>query len=143
MIKLDKDCLKHIDLFQKITKAQVKDCIINHEKVLFVVNPGQAGVAIGKNGVNIKRIQGLIKKNVEVIEFNNDLLSCLNNLFRPTRIKEFVKANRGDKEVIRLTIDSPSVNNHQVNYKTFVRSKAKKARLLLKKYFNIDDINFV
>ena len=67
--------MKHINLFQSITKASVKDCIVGLDRVLFVVNQGQAGLAIGKSGVNIRNLQRLMKKRIEVIEFNSELIS--------------------------------------------------------------------
>jgi len=137
-IKFDSECLKHINLFQSITKASVKDCIISLDRVLFIVSKGQAGLAIGKNGANIRNLQRLMKKRIEVIEFNDDLVSFLNNIFRPVRVREFEEASRSDsRRVIKISVES---DNTQISPKAFVRSKIKKARPLLKKYFDIDDV---
>ena len=137
-IKFDSECLKHINLFQSITKASVKDCIVGFDRVLFVVSSGQAGLAIGKNGANIRNLQRLIKKRVEVVEFNSDLVSFLNNIFRPVRVREFEEPSRSDsRRVIKVSVESDS---NQISPKSFVRGKIKKARPLLKKYFDIDDV---
>jgi len=138
-IKLDSECLKHINLFQAVTKAGVKDCIIDLDRVLFIVKAGQAGLAIGKSGVNIRNLERLIKKKVEIVEFNDDLTSFLNNIFRPVRVKEAVNADINNRSIVKVTID----NDSHINPKSFVRAKIKKARGLIKKYFNVDDINIV
>lgn len=138
-IKLDSECLKHINLFQSVTKASVKDCIIDNDRILFVVNKGQAGLAIGKSGVNIKNLRRLLKKNIEVIEFSESLPEFLNNVFRPLKVTEVIDSESGNglRKVIKVSIES----ENEINPKALARSKARKSRDLLKKYFNIDDIN--
>jgi len=42
--------MRYIALFESISGASVKDCIVDEveQRAIFVVNPGQVGVAIGK-----------------------------------------------------------------------------------------------
>ncbi len=136
-IKLSVESLRFINLFQSITKATVKDCIVDDDKVLFVVKEGQAGMAIGRDGVNIKNIQRLIKRRVEVVEFSSDLKRFINNLLRPVRVVDLEPVNRGDgKRVFRVTVEGDG----SVNPRVYVKGKIKKSRFLLKNYFNIDDV---
>ncbi len=136
-IKLDIESLRFINLFQSITKATVKDCIVDDDKVLFVVKDGQAGMAIGREGVNIKNIQRLIKRRVEVVEFSDDLKRFINNLLRPIRVVDLMPVNRSDgKHVFRITVEGDG----NVNPKVYVKGKIKKVRSLLKKYFSVDDV---
>jgi len=51
---LDKDLIQKINLFEKLTKARVKD-VFNDNGLLVVVNFGDIGKAVGKNGANIRR----------------------------------------------------------------------------------------
>ena len=66
MITLNQEVIGFINLFEKVTRAQVKDCF-SDDGLVFVVQPGQMGLAIGKKGVNIKKVSGLLKKKVKVI----------------------------------------------------------------------------
>lgn len=137
-IKLDSECLKHINLFQAVTKASVKDCIIDIDRILFVVNKGQAGLAIGKNGGNIKNLRRLLKKNVEVVEYSDVLPEFLNNIFRPVKVKDVINPEmNAARKVVRVSIEGED----QINPKALAHSKIRKARGLLKKYFDIDDVN--
>ncbi len=138
-LKFDSETLKHINLFQSVTKATVKDCIIDTNKVLFVVERGQAGLAIGKNGTNIRNMERLLKKKVEVLEFSNDLKSFLDNIIRPIKVIGVERYNRNGREGVKMSIDP---DNH-INPKSFAKLRIKKTRFLLKKYFNIDDVNLV
>nr|MDQ4012119.1 KH domain-containing protein [Thermoproteota archaeon] len=51
-IKLTSDELRLMSLFQNVTGAVARDCIVDNrmERVIFVVNKGQMGLAIGKGG---------------------------------------------------------------------------------------------
>ena len=73
-IKLSSEELKLIALFQKITRATARD-VVNDEKLnrlIFVVNEGKMGLAIGKGGVNIKNLQNIIKRPVELVEYSSE-----------------------------------------------------------------------
>jgi hypothetical protein len=50
-IKFDSDIILSINLFSDVTSVMPRDCINFEDKVVFVVNQGQAGLAIGKNGI--------------------------------------------------------------------------------------------
>ena len=50
-IKLSSDQLRLLSLFQKITKATARDCLDDEkqDRIIFVVNEGKMGLAIGKD----------------------------------------------------------------------------------------------
>ena len=54
-IRLTSREMRYIALFESITGANVKDCIIDDElnRIIFVVKQGDIGAAIGKGGKNI------------------------------------------------------------------------------------------
>ena len=55
-IKLTTDQIRLMSLFQNVTKTNAHDCIddVKKDRIIFVVNEGNMGLAIGKNGSNIK-----------------------------------------------------------------------------------------
>jgi N utilization substance protein A len=63
-IKLTSDELRLMSLFQSITSATARDCIVDDrmDRVIFVVNKGQMGLAIGKGGSTIKQLQTWLQK---------------------------------------------------------------------------------
>ena len=86
-IKYSSDLMKYISLFESVTGAKVRDCIVN-EDVIFVVHENEMGRAIGKQGSNIKRIEGILKKKIRLIESSNDVSQFVQNLIYPIRAKE-------------------------------------------------------
>ena len=73
-IKLTTDQMRLISLFQNVTKTTARDCLDDEKqnKIIFVVNEGKMGLAIGKGGSNIKSLQNVLKRNVELIEYFDD-----------------------------------------------------------------------
>lgn len=84
-IKLDSDSMKLMTLFESMTGAKVKDCIAN-EKLVLVVEEGEMGKAIGKNGANIKKMENAVKKKIKLVEFSNDVLQFVKNFIHPIEI---------------------------------------------------------
>ncbi len=140
-IKFDTDSIRCIGLFESQTGVTVKDCMINGNKITFVVKEGQAGMAIGKNGSNVKNLQDMLKKKVEIIEFNNDPLTFISNLLRPLNIANAYTSESSDsRKIIKLTLGGSGSKSSKVKVNLTLRPKLKKAKYLVKKYYNIDDI---
>jgi len=93
-IKLTSDELRLISLFQSITSATARDCIVDDkkERVIFVVNKGQMGLAIGKGGTTIRQLQNVVAKKVELVEYSDDPSEFIRNILNSDMINE-VKIN--------------------------------------------------
>jgi len=89
-VKLDQETLGLSSLMERITRARVKHCFRDEDTVYFIVAPGELGKAIGKNGVNIKRVQQELGKRIKVIEFRDDPLIFVKNIIYPVRVEEIV-----------------------------------------------------
>ncbi|MEK6949830.1 MAG: NusA-like transcription termination signal-binding factor [Nanoarchaeota archaeon] len=86
-IKYNFDVMQYISIFESLTAAKVKDCIVD-DSILFIVQENDMGKAIGKNGSNIKRAENLLKKNIRLVEFSSDVKQFVRNLIYPVQAKE-------------------------------------------------------
>ena len=86
-IKYNLDVMRYMSLFESLTGAKVKDCILN-DIVMFVVHENEMGKAIGKHASNIKRVENTLKKKIKLVEFNNDVSQFVQNLIYPLKAKE-------------------------------------------------------
>ncbi len=68
-IKLTPDEFSFLSLFQTVTTAVARDCIIDDkaDRVIFVVHKGQMVMTIGKGGPDIKKIQNRILKKIHMV----------------------------------------------------------------------------
>lgn len=79
--------MRYISLFESLTGARVKDCIVNGT-VMFIIHENEMGKAIGKHGSNIKRVENILKKKMKLVEFNKDVSQFVQNLIYPLKAKE-------------------------------------------------------
>jgi transcription termination/antitermination protein NusA len=91
MIQLDMRIIGFINVFEKITRAGVKDCFEEGDSLIFVVQPGEARRAVGEGGKNLVRLSKLMKKEVKVIQFSKSPDKFLSNLLYPLRPELEVK----------------------------------------------------
>jgi transcription termination/antitermination protein NusA len=138
-IKLSTDQMRMMSLFQNVTGATARDCVEDEkqDRVIFVVNTGKMGLAIGKGGIHIKSLQNIVKRNVELVEFDEDPARFLTNLLNSKLISEgkINKRPDGTKQAI-VMVDARKkgivVGREGRN--------AEKARLLAKRYFDISSV---
>jgi N utilization substance protein A len=131
-IKLNTDSMRFVALFESVTGAVVRDCVVNANKVVFIVKEGHAGLAIGKSGSNIALLQDKIKKKVEVIEFSSDPVKFASNIFHPAELSNsYIGENSSGKKILYLDPKSD---------KGLVRSKLRYALDLIQRYYDIDMI---
>ena len=77
-------------MFESLTKASVKDCIVEEGRIIFIVRKGEIAKAIGKKGANIRKVENLIKKKVKIIEFSEDLVEFVKNVVAPLKVLDVV-----------------------------------------------------
>jgi len=138
-IKLSTDQMRLMSLFQNVTGATARDCVEDEkqDRVIFVVNEGKMGLAIGKGGSHIKNLQNIVKRNVELVEYSDDPTKFLKNILNPKLVSD-VKMNRRDDGTLQaiVTVD-PKKKGIVVGREG---RNAEKARLLAKRYFEISSV---
>lgn len=130
-MKLNIKEIQHINLFEKVTRAKVKDCIFDDE-ITFIIEEGNVQRALGENNSNIRKISAMLKKPVKIIAFSETPEKFINNLIYPIRTKIELKDNK-------IYITEKDV---KLRGKIYGREKEnlKKIKTLANKYFKIEDV---
>ncbi len=138
-IKLTTDQMRMMSLFQNVTGATARDCVEDEkqDRVIFVVNTGKMGLAIGKGGIHIKSLQNIVKKNVELVEFDEDPAKFLTNLLNSKLVSEVKINTRTDGSKQAIVMVDPRKKGIVVGREG---RNAEKARLLAKRYFDITSV---
>ncbi len=138
-IKLTTDQMRLMSLFQNVTGATARDCVEDEkqDRVIFVVNTGKMGLAIGKGGIHIKSLQNIVKRNVELVEFDEDPAKFLSNLLNSKLISEVKINKRADGTKQAIVMVDPRKKGIVVGREG---RNAEKARLLAKRYFDISSV---
>jgi transcription termination/antitermination protein NusA len=138
-IKLTTDQMRMMSLFQNVTGATARDCVEDEkqDRVIFVVNEGKMGLAIGKGGSHIKNLQNIVKRNVELVEYSDDPTKFLKNMLNSKLISEVKMNKRADGSLQAIVIVDPKKKGIVVGREG---RNAEKARLLAKRYFEITSV---
>lgn len=141
-IKLTSDELRLISLFTSVTSATARDCIVDDkmDRVIFVVNKGQMGLAIGKGGVTIKQLQQVVGRKVELVEASDSAEEFIRNMLGADMVSDVRITERMDgSKQATVTVDARKkgavVGREGRN--------AEKARLMAKRYFHITSVLIV
>ncbi len=89
-IKLDPEVMGLSSVMESISNVHVKDCFKDGEMVYFIVETGEMGRALGKAGLNVKRVQEELGKRVKVIEYNEDVERFVRNVIAPLNVERVV-----------------------------------------------------
>jgi transcription termination/antitermination protein NusA len=130
--KIDADLMKLITLFESMTGAKVKDCIMN-DKVTFIVEEGEMGKAIGKNGVNIRKLENALKKRVKLIEHSSDVLRFVGNVIYPIKPNDI----KHEDEIITIYGKDTSSKAMLIGRE---RQNINQIKELVKRYFDVKEI---
>jgi transcription termination/antitermination protein NusA len=79
---------RYIEELRILTKAIAQDCVIDDrfDRVIYVIRPGDMGLAIGKKGDNIKRLQSVLGKRIEMVESAESPDEFIANIFKPAEV---------------------------------------------------------
>jgi N utilization substance protein A len=141
-IKLTSDQLGLMSIFQNMSGATVRDCIVDDKlgRLIFIINKGQMGLAIGKKGATIQNIERVVKKPVEVVEWSDDPAEMIRNSLDPrfvgeVRISDRLDGTKGASVVVDPRKKGAVLGRGGRN--------AEKARLIAKKYFGISNLQII
>ena len=138
-IKFTANEIRYIALFENMTGAMVKDCIIDdeHGKVTFVVKNGDMGLAIGKGGSTVSKVQRAVDKGIEIVELSDDPIQSIKNLLSPAEVQGVKVLQKESGEKI-ATVTADNTNKRIAIGKNGVNIE--RAKLIAKRQHNINNI---
>jgi NusA-like KH domain protein len=93
-ILYDNETIKVMSMFTSITKVPLKDCFFDGIKYTFVVFSGNIRHALGKDAINVKRIEQKLQKKIRIVEYNEDMQKFIKNMLLPFKVNE-IQINDG------------------------------------------------
>jgi N utilization substance protein A len=140
-IVLTEDCMRLISQFERLTGAGSRDCVMDdrNNRLIFVVNPGEMGLAIGKKGASIKKAMEVMGKKIEVVEYSPSPEQFLKNCFLPAQVTSVVFEQEDDGTVARIEV-RPEDRGIAIGKEGKNIFKAKKLAL---RQHNISDVTLV
>lgn len=135
-MKLTQESINNINLFEGLTNAKVKDCFSDGDKLVFLIEEGNVKKALGRNNSNVERISKILKKEIKIIAFSNDVCKFVSNLIYPNKVDEI----KIDGKVVDIFV-SDSIVKGRIYGRG--RENLKKINSIVKNYFDIVEIRVV
>lgn len=132
--------MRYIALFESITGATVKDCIIDDElnRIIFIIKEGDVGIAIGKGGKNIHMLERMTGKKHEIIEHSEKPAQFIKNALKPAHVNEIRISERTDGKTIAVVSVDPKDKGVAIGKNG---RNAERIRFLAKRYFQIQNVS--
>jgi N utilization substance protein A len=124
-------------LFEKLTNARVIDCIDTPDKLIFIVSQGKIGAVLGKKGENIRRLSKKFQRNLDVIEYSDDPIIFLKNIFHNFKVTGVDIKQKGTKTHATVIVNCDNKGN-------VIGKDGKNLRLakeILKRHHNIEGLS--
>jgi N utilization substance protein A len=147
-IKIDRGSMELISLFNNISGAIIKDCLIftspeeNHsEIIIFLVKKEDVGKAIGKAGEHVKDLMTKLQKKIDVIPFSENLnefiqyiLNTTKNSIKVQNIE--IKESKNQKKTVIISV-RPQDRGKAIGKDG---SMIRKIKLLVLRHFDVDNV---
>jgi N utilization substance protein A len=138
-VKLSMDDMALIAKFEQITGAAAIDVIRDDEgeRIIIVVRAKQLGKAIGRGGVNVRAASDAFGRVVDVVEIAETAEEFVKSALAPARV-EAVKIieHRDGNKVASVTVKN---EDRGIAIGREGRNVAR-ARILVKRHFNLDNV---
>jgi len=105
-ITLSNETVQYMNMASKYSKAGIRDCVVEDDRVIFVVEKGQLGIAIGSKAKNLEKLRTLFKKNVKFVEFDNDQEQFIKNLCKPYEVTAIHIEGDGQDSLVRIEVNA-------------------------------------
>ena len=126
---------RYIEELRILTKSTAVDCVIDDrfERIIYIIKQGNMGYAIGRNGDNIKKLNRVLGKRIEMVEYNEVRETFIQNMFRPAEVSEVtIPADAGPVHVVMANRSNLGLAIGKGG------ANIEKVRLLIKRFFGRD-----
>ena len=122
---------RYIEELRILTKSTALDCLMDErfDRIIYVIRPGDMGLAIGKKGENIKRMQKVLGKKIEMVEYSENPDEFIANMFRPAILSTVRRDEAGRVSIILLKRSDLGIAIGKGG------ANVEKARLLFRRFF--------
>jgi len=104
-ITLSNETVQFINMASKYSGASIRDCVVEDDRVIFIVDKGHLGIAIGSKAKNLERLRSLFKKSIKFVEFDEDKTRFIQNLCKPYEVTKITLEGAEDAVVVRIQVN--------------------------------------
>ncbi|MFH1238075.1 MAG: hypothetical protein ABIH79_02670 [archaeon] len=132
--------IRYLNLFARVTKVSTTKCFFYNNQIIFAVPKTQVSRAIGRDGINVKKLNGILRRKIRVVA-----MPMINN---NDEIGKFVEAVISPIEFNKIEVKENSVviNAGRQSKASLIgrnRQREKELSEVLKNFFNVVKLRIV
>ncbi|WP_254537108.1 NusA-like transcription termination signal-binding factor [Halomarina litorea] len=134
-VTLTDEARQFIALFEDETDVAARDCVVENDRIVFLVPPGEMGKAIGSAGERVKRVESRVGRSVELVEDADTPEAFVANALAPAAVYNVtISENEDTVAYVEVASEDRGVAIGKEG-RTIDR-----ARTLAARHFDIDDV---
>ncbi|MFW9991337.1 MAG: NusA-like transcription termination signal-binding factor [Candidatus Odinarchaeota archaeon] len=136
--RVSADELQFMSMLENLTGTLPKDCVIDSEnRLIAVVQQRDIGRFIGRGGSVIRELRQKLQRDVDVVQWAEDLEGFARNTVQPARVSsvEVIEKKEGKKTIIITVPQGDRGKAIGKGGRTISRAK-----LLLRRHFGIENV---
>ncbi|CCQ37953.1 transcription elongation factor NusA [Natronomonas moolapensis 8.8.11] len=134
-VTLSDEARRYIALFDDETDVPAIDCLVDEDRLAFVVPVGTMGQAIGPDGDHVRRVESVLGRDVTIVENADTAADFVANALAPAAVYN-VTISENDTTVAYAEVDTEDRG-------VAIGSDGRRidlARRLAKRHFDVDEI---
>ena len=138
VLKYDMSTIGYISHFKKGTGIDCRDCFVEDGTIVFVTEPKKAGLAVGRQGENVRRLNRDLKKDIKIVEASGSAEDLTASFLYPLQAQNIFISEKSGQKVLNIQFGSPRERRFLLSDNL---SKLKLLKVIVKRYFqDISDI---
>jgi N utilization substance protein A len=95
-VTLSDDARRILGLFEEVTEATGRDCLVDDDRVVVLVSAGDMGMAIGPGGQHVQEFEERLGRDVKLVEDAATAADLVANALAPAAVYHVTISENGD-----------------------------------------------
>jgi len=95
-VTLSDEAMQYIGLFDEETDVSPTDCLVESERIVFLIPAGKMADAIGPNGRTVRRVEDKIGRSIELVENAATPSAFIENALAPAVVRGVTISEQGE-----------------------------------------------
>ena len=137
-VTLSDEARQYLALVEEETDVAARDCVVEDDRLIVVVPPGEMGKAIGSGGERVQRVEDRVGKRVELVEDADTAEAFVANALSPAAVYNVTISENEDVVAYAEVAEEDRGVAIGTDGRTIDR-----ARQLAERHFDVDDVQLM
>ncbi|MFB6087717.1 MAG: NusA-like transcription termination signal-binding factor [Haloarculaceae archaeon] len=135
-VTLSDEARRYIALFDEVTGVTPADCLIEDDRVVFLIPAGEMATAVGPDGRTVRKVERRVGRDVDLVEDADTASAFVANCLAPAAVRNVTISEQGDARIAFVEVANAdrgvAIGSGGQHIET--------ARELAERHFDIDDV---